>query len=87
MEAAKMTIRSSKFNATVKKQQTAQKTNIKLALTYLQHFNQFGAKHLHIFWHKKHQKWVVGIYHHNSYHKNKKEQLSLSLKEKNNSYH
>ena len=49
MEAAKMTIRSSKFNATVKKQQTAQKTNIKLALTYLQHFNQFGAKHLHIF--------------------------------------
>ena len=42
MEAAKITIRSSKFNATVKKQQK-KKSNITSAPTYLQHFDQLSV--------------------------------------------
>ena len=41
MEAAKMTIRSSKFNATVKN--SKRKSNITSALTYLQHFDQLSV--------------------------------------------
>ena len=41
MEAAKMTIRSSKFNATVKT--AKEKSNITSALTYLQHFDQLSV--------------------------------------------
>ena len=42
MEAAKMTIRSSKFNATVKNSKK-KKSNITSALTYLQHFDQLSV--------------------------------------------
>ena len=51
VEAAKVTIRSSKFNATVKT--AKEKSNIASVLKYLQHFNRFSVKHFTFFWHRK----------------------------------
>ena len=50
MEAGKMTIGTSKFNATIKN--SKRKSNVTSVLTYLQHFNQLSVYiTLYIFWH------------------------------------
>ena len=55
MEAEKVTIPTSKFNATVKNSKKATQP-ITLALTYLQHFDQIIVEHFTYFDTEKQQK-------------------------------